>query len=109
MNYTYFASGATMSVDLLGFADINHPAGITVDIMNKESHAAVLSLAGTGLKIFIDSGAFSEVKVNEKGKIEVVRPIDEAEWRRRIGVYRGLAKRLKSQLYVVAPDRVGSQ
>jgi len=109
MNYTYFASGATMAVDLLGFADIDHPAGITVDIMNEESHAAVLSLAGTGLKIFIDSGAFSEVKVNRRGQIKVVRPIDEAEWRRRIGVYRDLAKRLKSQLYVVAPDRVGSQ
>lgn len=108
MNYLYFASGATREPDVLGFADINHPVGVVVSELNAGSVSALLSLAGSDLKIFIDSGAFSEVQIKNK-VIKVVRPITEADWRERLAAYRDLAYDLGPQLHVVAPDMVGNQ
>jgi hypothetical protein len=108
LDYLFFASGSSPVPDILGFSDIDHPVGVTVHQLAENSINTLLSLAGSGLPIFVDSGAFSEVKI-EGSVVRVVKPITDFEWRRRLGVYRQLAARLGDQLHVVAPDMVGFQ
>ena len=67
------------------------------------------ALAGTGVPVFLDSGAFSEVEEQPNGPPVVVEPITDAEWDKRLAKYQRLAKVLGPQLYVVAPDLVGNQ
>ena len=60
--------------------------------------------------VFVDSGAFSEVRFSsELGGFEVVKEITDADWRERLALYRRLAESLGSSLFCVAPDQVGSQ
>jgi hypothetical protein len=124
---TYFASGSNLPGEIRGLAEINHPLGVAVQEMSELGLKELELLAGTGLRVFVDSGAFSEVsftkdcpegRLTKKGKpVQVpcapyVKPGDEItadEWDKRLATYRRLAKALGSQLYVVAPDRVGCQ
>jgi hypothetical protein len=126
-NATYFASGSNLPGEIRGLAEINHPLGVAVQEMNELGLEELERLAGSGLRVFVDSGAFSEVsftqdcpegRLTKKGKpVQVpcapyVKPGDEItaeEWDKRLAVYKRLAKALGSQLYVVAPDRVGCQ
>lgn len=64
------------------------------------------SLAGTGLPVFMDSGAFSEVGFPGPYIKQEIKPRD---WRARLNGYHLLSQDLKDQLYLVAPDRVGDQ
>lgn len=113
--YIYFASGSSRVGDIRGF----HQAGIEVgtaapEVLSKregvilDAERELLSLAGTGRRVFVDSGAFSEVDFGEDGPF-VVEPITDAEWDRRLGLYERLAEGLGDQLYIVAPDKVAFQ
>jgi len=74
------------------------------------AEAALVALAGTDILVFCDSGAFSEVKFNPSTfGFDVVKPITDARWNEIMALYLRLANGLGSQLFVVAPDQVGSQ
>lgn len=104
----HFASGTNRAGEIRGFADLDLPFGIVVDevIGRPEPIAEIVRLAGTGLPVFVDSGAFSEVAFGPEGP-RVVRPISDAQWKERLDFYEQMAEVLGSQLYVVAPDKVG--
>jgi hypothetical protein len=60
--------------------------------------------------VFVDSGAFSEVRFDARaGRMVDCAPISHEEWVRRLDVYRQLAERLGSRVLLVAPDKVGDQ
>jgi len=113
--YIYFASGASRVGDIRGF----HQAGIDVgtaapEVLSKregvvlDAERELISLAGTGRRVFVDSGAFSEIEFGENGPF-VADAITDAEWDRRLGLYERLSEALSDQLYIVAPDKVAFQ
>lgn len=64
----------------------------------------------SGAKVFVDSGAFGEVKFSpELGKMVDVRPISDEDWRERLAAYHRITTALGSNTYLVAPDKVGDQ
>ena len=104
----YFASGSNRSCEIRGFAAIGHAIGVAVSHLTNAAIDALCALAGTGLPVFVDSGAFSEIDFTANGPV-VVNPITAADWADRLAVYATLADSLGSQLNVVAPDMVGNQ
>lgn len=104
----YFASGSNRAADIRGFAAVGQPIGVAAPEVSPAAEAELVALAGTGLPVFVDSGAFSEVEFTAQG-VKAVKPMTDSDWRRVLGLYRRLAVALGSQLSVVAPDRVGDQ
>lgn len=106
----YFASGSNRPAEIRGLGRAGADVGVAVPELSEESIEALLELEGSDVHAFVDSGAFSEVRWNaEVGGFDVVRPMGEREWGRVFDVYRRLAGRLGSQVWIVAPDRVGDQ
>lgn len=105
---TYFASGTNAGAEILGFADCGINVGVAVHELRAGALEALESLAGSGIKVFADSGAFSEIGFGPSGPF-VEAPISPAEWDRRLGVYERLARALGPALHVVAPDMVAFQ
>jgi hypothetical protein len=135
-NHTYFASGSNSPAEIRGFARIGHDLGVTADQVSENAVAELVKLAGSGVRVFLDSGAFGEVKFNAPhncGRADAckdgscvgagtlpfpgsapftfveVKHIDDQAWRRILALYLRLANALGAQLFLVAPDRVGSQ
>ena len=104
----YFASGSSRAADIRGFSAIGHAIGVAAQEVSPASEAELVRLAGTGLQVFVDSGAFSEVAFSDKG-VTVVKPITHADWQKRLALYLRLATVLGEQVYLVAPDRIGDQ
>ena len=104
-----FASGSNRPGDIRGFHKAGIHVGAAAPDLSENAMQELERLAGTGTKVFLDSGAFSEVQERLGGPPVVVKPITDAEWAKRLAVYRRLGARLKGQLYVVAPDLVGDQ
>lgn len=104
----YFASGSNHAGEIRALADLGHDVGVSAREIGPSGIAELLQLAGTDVQVFVDSGAFGEVKFTPSGPV-VVRPMSALDWRRVFGIYRRLAAVLGSQLHVVAPDRVGCQ
>src|SRR5215472_7917225 len=104
----YFASGSNSPADIRGFAACGHAIGVAAIEVSANAEAELVKLAGTGLPVFVDSGAFSEIEFGPKGP-QVVRPLTAERWAKTFGLYRRLAVALGSQLSVVAPDRIGDQ
>lgn len=64
----------------------------------------------SGSLVFVDSGAFGEVRFDPSvGRMVTVDPITHEEWVRRLHTYRRIAKALGERCYLVAPDKVGDQ
>jgi hypothetical protein len=97
----YYASGTNHVGEVRGYAAVGQPIGVTAPEVSPLVEAALLQLAGTGARVFVDSGAFGEFT---RGEV-----ITEAEWERRLTLYIRLAEGLGTQLAVVAPDKVGDQ
>jgi hypothetical protein len=104
----YFASGSNHAGEILGLADVGHALGVAINHVGERAMQAMESLAGTGLAVFVDSGAFSEVDFSQ-GAPRVAKPITDADWNERLSAMERLARVLGSQLYPVAPDMVGFQ
>jgi len=102
----YFASGSNRPAEVRGLAGVGADVGVAVPELSANAVAELVALAGTDIQVFVDSGAFSEVKF---GPFRVVKAITHAEWTKRLAVYRELAAALGSQVWLVAPDMVGSQ
>lgn len=105
---TYFASGSSRPADIRGFGAIGHAIGVAAPDVSPQAEIELARLAGTGVQVFVDSGAFSEVKFGSEG-VRVVKPITDAMWRDRLALYRRLALALGAQIHLVAPDRIGDQ
>ena len=105
----YFASGSNHPGEIAGFAELGQPVGVSADRCGSSCMETLFRLSFSGLPVFVDSGAFSEVEFPDEGPPVVVAPISDEEWRRRLALYRTLALGFGERLYVVAPDRVGDQ
>lgn len=105
---TNFASGSNRPADIRGFAAIGHAIGVAAHELSEAAIVELEALAGRGIPVFVDSGAFSEIEFGPAGP-QVVRPIDAAGWDKRFALYRRLAFALGSQARLVAPDRIGDQ
>jgi len=105
---TSFWSGSNHAGEIEGVALSGEDVGVAANVIGETAIAALESLAGTGTRVFLDSGAFTEVEFGADGP-QVVRPISDAEWVRRMELYRRLARALGPQLYAVAPDQLGNQ
>ena len=104
----YFASGSNRPADIRGFAAVGHAIGVAAPELSPNAEKELVKLAGTGIQVFVDSGAFSEVVFTEAGVV-VVAPITEVMWQERLALYARLARALGPQVHVVAPDRIGDQ
>lgn len=106
----YFASGSNRVGEIRGLAAVKHDLGVAADYLKPDGEAELVKLAGSEINVFVDSGAFSEVKFNpERLAFDVVKPIGDTEWRRRLALYERLGVALGEACWVVAPDQVGSQ
>jgi hypothetical protein len=103
-----FASGSNRPADIRGFAAIGRAIGVAYPEVSPESERELVALAGRGIPVFVDSGAFSEIEFGPTGPV-VVDPITPAGWDARMAMYRRLGAALGSDCYVVAPDRIGDQ
>lgn len=97
----HFASGTNHPGEVRGYAAVGQDIGVSASEVNADTERALLALAGSGVRVFVDSGAFAEFT-----RGEVISPV---EWTRRLDFYGRLAEGLGRQLTVVAPDKVGDQ
>jgi hypothetical protein len=115
-----FASGANEPGEIRGFLSVGIPVGVSASHLDAASLDEVLRIAGTGIPVFLDNGAVSEVSADparqvaaglapSPGVLLVVREILPEEWDVRLDFYDVLARALGPQLHAVAPDQVGSQ
>lgn len=61
----YFASGSNHPGEIEGLSSIGFNVGVAAsEVKSAEAVGALLALAGTGIRVFVDSGAFGEVDFN---------------------------------------------
>jgi hypothetical protein len=103
----YFASGSNQPNQIRALGKAGADVGVAAPHVSANGEAELLALVGSDVAVFVDSGAFSEVKFGAEGRT-VVRPMTDADWQLVLGLYERLAP-LGSQLFVVAPDCIGDQ
>ena len=103
-----FASGANRVGDLFGFVAAGIAPGVALPEVNGAAADLLVRLAGAGVPLFLDSGAFSEVEFGPMGP-QVKAPITDAEWQERLGLMQDVAAAGGHTVTVVAPDQVGFQ
>ncbi len=112
---TYFASGSNGGPDILGVVSVGINPGCAVDQVGDSGITALRSLEGARLedgelvRVFVDSGAFSEVEFPQNAPPKISRPITHEDWLERLAVYQELTEALGPQVYLVAPDCVAHQ
>jgi len=104
----YFLSGSNRPAEIRGLAVAGADIGVAADQLSRKAIDDLAALSGSELLVFLDSGAFSEVRFSG-GELEVVKPITADDWKKRLAIALELAESLGDQLVVVAPDRVGDQ
>ena len=104
----HFASGVNAPGEVRGLALSGRHVGITATHIRDGLLEELAQFAGGMLRLFVDSGAFSEVAFGPEGP-KVVKEITDADWQRRLGVYRWAAAAYRGRALLVAPDRVGCQ
>lgn len=106
----YFLSGSNRPAEIRGLGIAGADVGVAADQLSAAAVAELEALAGSELLVFLDSGAFSEVKFDAAaGGFVIDDEITPAEWQKRLALALHLGRSLGDQLVVVAPDRVGSQ
>lgn len=107
----YFHSGSNRPDEIRGLAAVGADVGVVATelLTSRASVDALLALDDSDVNVFVDSGAFSEVRETGPGQFEVVDEITAERWTAVLDLYRELAWTLGTQLFVVAPDRVGDQ
>lgn len=105
----YFASGSNHPGEIVGFARVGIDVGVAAPDLHSAGAAAIEEAAlQYGARVFVDSGAFSEVGFGPQGPY-VAEPISDAEWKKRLALYAALAEKIGDKLYAVAPDQVAFQ
>jgi hypothetical protein len=105
---TYFMSGTNHPAEIMALADRGESIGVAVNHLTPSAMQTLTDLAGLFPKVFVDSGAFSEVDFGPAGPV-YPQPITDAEWRKRLKKYLQLAAALGKQAYLVAPDKIADQ
>lgn len=107
----HFVSGANAPGEISGLADNAFNIGITCgEIRTGVREWLELYSDRVNQRVFVDSGAFSEVDFPKDAPPIVVRPLSDADWRDRLfDVYRWIARTYGRRAHVVAPDCVGNQ
>ncbi len=100
-----FASGVNEAREIRGFSLARTPVGFSAGHVREKAKEELLR---SGLPLFADSGAFSEVAATPQG-LTVTRPISHTDWMRRLSLYQCRADRHGSRLSLAVPDRVGDQ
>ena len=113
MKPLYYASGSNEPGEIRGFAKIGHAVGVSAPKCRPACERELLRLADAEptLRVFVDSGAFSEVtpRGTGKGPPLVTDPISDAEWDKRLAFMGRIAKAYGPRALLIAPDQVGSQ
>lgn len=110
----YFLSGSNKPSELHAIAERGLNPGISMADVAEETVTWICRelprIMGVG-KLFVDSGAFSEVSAEslKAGKPAWPKPISDAKWRERLAGYKRIAKALGAQALLVLPDKVASQ
>lgn len=106
---TYYASGASHPHDMRGFLRVLHPIGVSLPELSDPSIAELCGAAHLPLRVFVDTGAFSEVAPGPGGGLVVVAPIDDDGWRWRLATSLRIASAFRDRAAIMAPDRVADQ
>ena len=110
---TYFRSGSNRPGEIRGLGEAGQDIGVAVCELNDNAMGELARLVGTDVQVFVDSGAFSEVDLVKQpcGMMtwEVVRPISDSDWQKRLATYELIGECLQDQVWLVAPDCVGHQ
>lgn len=98
-----FASGSNAASEVLGFAAVGLPVGVTAPHVGEGDEAALLRLAREcpDAELFVDTGAY--------GAFRAGRTLGDAEWRVRLALITRLARAFGPRLSAVAPDVVANQ
>jgi uncharacterized protein len=106
----YFVSGSNHPGEIRGLMMSGNNVGVAAPHVTQAVEDELFLYAGGFAKVFVDSGAFSEVEFGATGPV-IAHPIDDAAWTRILDLYERLASMgwRRHQLYVVAPDCVGFQ
>lgn len=105
----YFASGLNNPGEVRGVTQAGYHVGISCNAIRAGLLDEVEAVVDEHrVKVFVDSGAFSEVAVVD-GKLVTVAPITDADWQERLHVYERLSRSCGACAYLVAPDKVGDQ
>jgi hypothetical protein len=105
----YFASGSNHPGEIAGLADAGIDVGVAVHELHSGGiHAIECAVREHGVRVFVDSGAFSEIGFGPTGPF-VAEEISEDEWGSRLATYVEIADRIGSALFCVAPDMVAFQ
>lgn len=109
---TFFASGSNHSGEIRALSLVpGANVGVVAAGVDRNHAAAAAELdrfADSGRKVFIDSGAFSEIEFGPDGP-RVVRPLTDEHWANVFAVYAERALVHGKDVYAVAPDMVGFQ
>lgn len=111
----YFGSGTQQSPgEIEGFARLaerfgGFGVGIEVKKCSGTCMLALDQVAGRGVPLFVDSGAFPEFMCMLRGGDPESCEIGDEEWDRRLEQYLRIAKKHRSLAYLVAPDKIGDQ
>lgn len=106
----HFASGVNHAGEVKGLGMSGRSFGIAAQSASEAllAELAKFSFNG-GPKLFVDSGAFSEVEFHKNGPPTVKKLITDKVWRKRLALYEKLAEMYGPRCYLVAPDQVGNQ
>ncbi len=112
----YFPSGTNTVPEIRAARRTLNNIGVCLSDMNEE---AMLELEDWLLnagpfweytwRLFVDTGAFGEVELQEDGPPKLVKPIDSEGWRWRMAWLLRLAAAGGKRVHIVTPDRVGDQ
>jgi hypothetical protein len=104
----YFASGSNHPGEIVGLARCGIDVGVAIHELHSAGELAIAEAVGLGARVFVDSGAFSEIGFGPTGPF-VAKPITDADWIKRLEAYVRLARACGERLFVVAPDQVAFQ
>lgn len=110
----HFGSAINDKGEVRGMMLSGRHLGITATVM-RPGMIEELETGRYGLtRLFVDSGAFSELHVVDRGKdqpplLTWPKAISDSDWQKRFALYRWAAECYRSRAYLVAPDRVGCQ
>jgi hypothetical protein len=102
----YFLSGSNEAPEIYALSQRGLNIGVAVPELSAGSMEALAQVVSS--KVFVDSGAFSEVDFST-GAPRWPKPITDAQWQQRLARYLAIAQLLGHRAYLVTPDKVADQ
>ena len=105
----YFMSGSNKPSEIADLCDLGLNPGIAINNVSEETIRFIEDNADAIPKLFVDSGAFGEVKFHKKSPPTWPKPISDNEWLERLDGYHRIAVAMKRRACFVLPDKVANQ